>query len=180
MLLRPPNELKPYFPVVFDMNISFLKLVWSSRPFRRLEKTFRAPISENHVFERNSRLRWAMVFLIADSESTQKVTSIANFLTWKHLFVASYRLNPVFGRNPVFAVREQLTDFHVLLTPDSENSGSKVPGVNWNSVFFWSDVRHTLLSFLLSDVLWNLSLMHGLSCVSRCKEQVQKHKVIMT
>jgi len=38
MLLKRPNELKPYFPVVFDMNISFLKLVWSSRPFRRLEK----------------------------------------------------------------------------------------------------------------------------------------------
>ena len=77
-----------------------------------------------------------MVFLTADSEYTQKVTSIATFLTSKYLFGESYKHNPVFGRNPVFAVREQLTDFHVLLTSDSENSGSKVPEVNWNSVFF--------------------------------------------
>ena len=82
-LLRRPNELKPYFPVLFYVNIPFLKLVCIYRPFRRLEKTSRAPISENHFFERNSRLRWAMVFLIADSESTQKVTSIAMFLTSK-------------------------------------------------------------------------------------------------
>ena len=136
-LLRLPNELKPYFPVLFYMNISFLKFVCIYRPFRRLEKTSRAPISENHVFECNSRLRWAMVFLTADSESTQKVTSIATFLTSKHLFGESYKPNPVFGQNPVFAVREQQPIFRELSRPDSENSGSKVPWVKWNHVFFW-------------------------------------------
>ena len=82
----------------------------------------------------------------------------------KHPFVASYMPNPVFGRNPVFAVREQLTDFHVLLTPDSENSWSKVPVVNWNSVFFLSDVRHTLNEYLLEkECFVKARQMHGLT-----------------
>ena len=71
-LLRAPNDLKPYFPALFYIMNSFLKLVYSYRPFRRRKKTSHEHKSENPVLERNSRLRWAMLFLIADSESTQK------------------------------------------------------------------------------------------------------------
>ena len=90
-----------------------------------------------------------MVFLIADSESTQKVTSIAIFLTSKYIFDESYKPNPVFAQNPVFAVREQLPIFRELSRSDSENSGSKAYPPEWNPVFFLifkiHYVRHTLL-----------------------------------
>ena len=104
--------------------------------FRRKEKTSREHKSENQEFELNSRFRGDMVFLIADSDSTREVTSIATFLTQKYVFGGCYEPNPVFVRNPVFGAGEQQTRLCELLAPDSENSGSKVPGVGWNSVFF--------------------------------------------
>ena len=78
-----------------------------------------------------------MVFLTADLESTQKVASIATFLAQIYIFGGSYKPNPVFGRNPVFAVREQQTRSREFSRPFSENLGSKVYVVNWNLVFFY-------------------------------------------
>ena len=78
-----------------------------------------------------------MLFLVADLESTQKVGSIGTFLSQKRIFDGSYNPNPGFGRNPVFASGEQQTRSRELLTSDSENSGSKVPTVEWNLVFYF-------------------------------------------
>ena len=104
--------------------------------FRRKEKTSREHKSENQEFQLNSRFRRDMGFLIADSDSTQKVTSIATFLTQKYVFGGCNEPIHVFRQNHVFADGEQQTRLCELLAPDSENSGSKVPGVGWNSVFF--------------------------------------------
>ena len=78
-----------------------------------------------------------MVFLTADSESAQKVTSVATFLAQKYDFDGSCKPEHVFGRNHVFAVREQQTRSHHFLIPDSENSWSKVPTAKWNLVFYF-------------------------------------------
>ena len=51
--------------------------------------------------------------------------------------------NPVFGRNPVFAVREQLTEFRRKLRSDSETSWSKVYPPEWNPCFFF-EIQNTL------------------------------------
>ena len=134
--LRAPNDLKTCFPVHMNMANSFVKLVCSYQSFRSLQKTSCARKSQNQVFPFNSRLRGAMVFLIADSDSTQKVTSIAMFLLSKRLFGESYKPKPVFGQNPVFARCDPWTHFQRYLTPDSETSWSKVPGPKWDPIFF--------------------------------------------
>ena len=46
------------------------------------------------------------MFLITDSESTHKVTSIVKILTSKSIFMEGWAPNPDFGQNPVFAVRD--------------------------------------------------------------------------
>ena len=76
------------------------------------------------------------MFLITDSESTHKVTSIVKFLGSMSIFMASWAPNPDFGQNPVFAVREQLHRFRTKPTPDSDSPWSKVPPTDWNRVFF--------------------------------------------
>ena len=137
--LRAPNDLKPFFPVQPNMANSFIKLVCSYQSFRALQKPSCAHKSRNRVFAFNSRLRWAMVFLIADSDSTQKVTSIAMFLLSKRLFGENYKPKPVFGQNPVFARCDPWTQFRRKLKPDSEGSWSKVSGHKRSSAFFFEN-----------------------------------------
>ena len=150
--LRAPNDLKPYFPVQMNMANSFIKLVCSYQSFRALQKTSCAHKSRNRVFAFNSRLRWAMVFLIADSDSTPKVTSIAMFLVSKRLFGESYKPKPVFGQNPVFARCDPWTQFQRYLTPDSETSWSKVPGPKWDPIFFFDPMWDTPFQFFFEIV----------------------------
>ena len=68
-----------------------------------------------------SRLRGAMVFLIAVLKYTPKVTSIGEFLVSLSTFMESEEANHVFGENHVFAVREQLHRFRTKPTPDSDS-----------------------------------------------------------
>ena len=46
------------------------------------------------------------MFLITDSESTHKVTSIVKILASRSIFMESWTPNPDFGQNHVFAVRD--------------------------------------------------------------------------
>ena len=101
-------------------------------------------------------------FLTADSESTQKVTSIANFLTWKQLFPGGNRLNPVFGQNPAFVVREQLTEFRQKPRSDSETSCSKAYPSEWNPFFF--EIQNTLCETPKFGATPNLEQHNGARC----------------
>ena len=76
-----------------------------------------------------SRLRGAMVFLIADLEYTSKVTSIGMFLLSSSTFMESLEPNHVFGRNHVFAVREQYAKVRNKISPQSGWKCSKVPPI---------------------------------------------------
>ena len=77
------------------------------------------------------------MFLIKDSESIHKVTSIGEFLEWMSIFMESWALNPDFGEIHVFAVCEPLHRFQTKRTPDSDSPWSKVPPTIWKLVFFY-------------------------------------------
>ena len=55
--------------------------------------------NENRFSKAISRLRAAIVFLIADLESTSKVASIGMFLLSSSTFLGNYEPNHVSGRN---------------------------------------------------------------------------------
>ena len=101
-----------------------------------------------HVFQLISRLSWPRRFLAADSESTQKVASIGNFLAWMSIFCEIYAPNPDFGWNPVFAVHLQQKQFRTELTPGSDSPWSKVPPLFGILFFFY--IRNTLCAPLPS------------------------------
>ena len=55
--------------------------------------------------------------------------------------------NPDFGRNPVFALREQHQRFRYLPTPDSNLPWSKVPPVHWKQgIFLIFEIHYVRLS----------------------------------
>ena len=87
-------------------------------------------------FKNISRLRVPMSFLIADSESTQKVGSIQSFLPSWHFFGGSYPPILFFPQKQDLAVREQQNLVCDQPTTDSKNSGSKAYTLKRNLVFF--------------------------------------------
>ena len=105
------------------------------------------------------------MFLITDSESTHKVTSIGKFLGWMSIFMESWAPNPDFGQNPVFAVREQLHRLRTKPTPDSDSPWSKVPPAIWNLVLFdrmcatsfgKSDLKNRFYKVKFRSISWNI------------------------
>ena len=102
-----------------------------------IKNCLRGGKNQNRFLKVISRLRGVTMFLITDSESTHKVTSIVKFLGSISICMESWAPNPDFGQNHVFAVREQLHRFRTKPTPDSDSPWSKVPSTIWNHVFFW-------------------------------------------
>ena len=89
-----------------------------------------------------------MSFLIADSESTQKIGFLRSFLPSWHFFGGSYPPILFLPQKQDFAVREQQNRVCDQPTTDSKNSGSKAYTLKRNLVFFLKFkihyVRHTL------------------------------------
>ena len=76
------------------------------------------------------------MFLMADLESTQKVTPICTFLVKNIIFVVSYIEKSIFGRKHTSAVPEQHNRFRQKPTIPQKNSCSEVPTVYRNLVVF--------------------------------------------
>ena len=74
-----------------------------------------------------------MVFLIADLESTSKVTSIDILF----IIIIDFYGNLVFGRNLAFAVREQHATVRKKLNPQSGWKCSKYPALLGILLFFF-------------------------------------------
>ena len=83
------------------------------------------------------------MFLMADLESTQKITTICTFLVKNIIFWVSYAEKSIFGRKHTSAVPEQHNRFRDKPTIPQKNSCSKVPTVFRNLVFFFDPMCPT-------------------------------------
>ena len=86
--------------------------------------------------------------MIADSESTYKVTSIGKFLGWMSFLWRAVHQILILGENYAFAVGEQLHRFQTKPTPVSDSPLSKVPHTIWNR-FFWIVRAPLILMYML-------------------------------
>ena len=132
---------------------SISEFSWPYLAFRRSKKLPAGGKNENWFFKNISRFPWVVIFLRADSESTQQVTSVGRILEKTWVFGVSQRRNPVFGQKQDFARSEQLQEFRNFLSANSNSPWSKVPTLERNPVFFLifkiHYVRHSLPSKII-------------------------------
>ena len=106
--------------------IAYLKSLWGKIVKVKKSKTVYDQVILSFV---------AIMFLITDSESSHKITSIAKFLWSMSIFMESCAPNHDFDQNLIFAVREQLHRLRTEPTPDLDLPWSRVPPTIWNLVF---------------------------------------------
>ena len=87
--------------------------------------------NQNLILKVISRLRRAIMFLIADSESTHKVTSICRILVWMSIFMESWAPIPDFGKN-----------FVLLFANSGIGSGPNRPRIRIRHGFFIFEVHY--------------------------------------